>query len=347
MDGLGSFVLLIFPSLVAGFTATIIALNMGLTDVSNARSSHSGTALTSGGVSIVAAFVAMMGVQYFMGPRGVFTPSYIGLIVLTLAIAALGLYDDLKGARSRPKLVFMVVVAICASVFLGPIKSFILPLLGVVTLPYIVGLAVSVLWIVVVMNAVNFIDGANGMLVGTMSVAAIGLLILTGGFTNSATYWALALLLGLICFAPFNLRHKAVIFAGDVGALTAGFIIAISSLWIMQNLQNVNIVFIMPLLILPILIDVFMTLIRRARAGENLMQAHNQHLFQRQIQAGASHLRVSFGYALASTLTTAVAILGIYQAWPTFEIFVIAVVNGVIIYIPLYRRAMAAISRAS
>ena len=347
MDALGAMAVLIFPSLVAGFIAIAIALNIGFTDVSNARSSHSGTALTSGGVSIIAAFIAMIGVQYFTGPAGMFTPAYIGLIGLTLAVAALGLYDDLRGAGSRPKLAFMIVVALCASTLIGPIESLVLPLWGVVSLPYVIALAISVVWIVVVMNAVNFIDGANGMLVGTMGVAAIGLLALSGILTGSASYWALALLLGLICFAPFNLRSNAVIFAGDVGALTAGFIVALSSLWVMQNLQNQGGIFILPLLILPILIDVFMTLIRRARAGENLMQAHNQHLFQRQIQAGASHLRVSFGYVFASAVTTMLALVTANNTWPAFWVLVMAVVIGVIIYTRLYRQAMTSIKTAS
>lgn len=341
IETLLSFALLSLLPVIAGFSATVMARTIGFTDVSNTRSSHSGTALTAGGVSVVAAFLTMMGVQYFNGPDGIFTLAYTGLIGLAVGMAVLGLYDDIRGARSLPKLVFMMATAIVACVLIGPMETIQIPLVGTVPLPLLTGLVISTLWIVVVVNAVNFIDGANGMLVCTMSVGALGLLILSAGFSSEMSPWAWSLLLGLLCFAPFNFRNSAAMFAGDVGALTAGFIFAVGGLLLLQDTPELGMIYIFPLLILPILIDVFMTLIRRTRAGENLLQAHNQHLFQRQIQAGASHLRVSVSYMLASIISTLCAVMCMHAGWPhSFFVLIFGVIVGVAIYIPLYSRAM-------
>ena len=198
-------------------------------------------------------------------------------------------------------------------------------------------------------NAVNFIDGANGMLVGTMTVAATGLLLLSV-WTGEYTYWTLSLLIGLLCFAPFNFRKTAAIFAGDVGALTVGFIFAVAGLLFVRASDQAETLFILPLLILPVLIDVFMTLIRRMRAGENILRAHNQHLFQRQIQAGASHVRVSVSYMFASIVSILYALIWYYtdiyySHWfHTCWALIAGIVIGVAIYIPLYRRAMGKIA---
>lgn len=350
MDVLMSIIMLCLPSIVASFIATVIAYKVGVTDVSNARSSHNGAVRTAGGVSIIAAFIAMMFVPYFRGENGAMSPQYLGLIGLTTAIAGLGLYDDIRGARSLPKLLFMTIAAVIASVLIGPIETVSLPIIGAISLPPFVGIALSVLWIVVVVNAVNFIDGANGMMVSTISMAAMGLIMLSQGWANNTFYWALALLIGLLCFSPFNFRKTAAMFAGDVGALTAGFIFAIAGLFLVRNSPQADALFVLPLLILPILVDVFMTLIRRARAGENILQAHNQHLFQRQIQAGASHIRVSLSYMFASAMSVLYAL-----SWYFAEMhygsrlhllwaLMAGVLIGVAIYIPLYRRAMAKIA---
>ena len=70
-----------------------------------------------------------------------------------------------------------------------------------------------------------------------------------------------------------------------------------------------------PVLILPLLTDVFLTLIRRARNGDNLLQAHNTHVYQRLIKHGFSHMTVSWYYALLALICANFVVVGLPRGW--------------------------------
>lgn len=333
---------LVLCAFTGGYLSILAVRRWGVNDTPNARSSHSDQTLTGGGVSIIAVlFIMVAGVVVF-GDTALGNGRHYALLGLAMIIAALGLYDDRRGVSAKVKLLIMVIVAAVTVQIHGPVTVLDVNQTSV-SLPYGVGFVGTMLWIIVVVNAVNFVDGANGMLVGTMGVATLGLLILALVLGSpSLGLWPLSLLVGLLAFAPFNLRASRRMFAGDIGALSAGFVFAVGGLWLARGHISEGVIFVLPLLILPILIDVFMTLIRRARAGENLLQAHNQHLFQRQIQAGASHMRVSTGYMIAHSFCAVLAVAlvlwgGYYPVIGT----ALAIVAGVAIYTVLYRRAVA------
>lgn len=346
-------ILLCGGPLLAGFVSSAFARNLGVTDTPNARSGHVEVAATSGGVSIITAFLGLMALVAFWDLTAVSTPSHLGLIALAFVMAGLGFYDDIRGARALPKLLFMVIVASLTTALIDPIALLPLPIVAPLVLPAFVGVFGAILWIVVVINAVNFVDGANGMLVGTMGVASSGLLALSIMHgADLAALWSLGLLLGVLGFAPFNVRRRAKIFAGDVGALTAGFILSVAGLLLLKAAPDSAVIYALPMLILPILIDVFVTLIRRARAGQNILQAHNQHLFQRQIQARKltspdSDLLVTAGYSFAGMICAVSAVLlSSISVAATATGLAVFLILGVVIYGRLYARAMARLNAA-
>lgn len=146
----------------------------------------------------------------------------------------------------------------------------------------VAGCAASVLWLVFVTNAVNFMDGLNGLVSGSLLVAALVLAALAP-MLGAAELVGPALLLAccLSGFLPYNFPN-ARIFMGDVGSQGCGLLAGTASLYlILHTPSRLDGGWLFgPAVLTPLLYDVLFTLIRRQRAGLPLAQAHRGHLYQ-------------------------------------------------------------------
>lgn len=292
------------------FSGFMIAAGVG--DIPNDRSNHSATTPTSGGMGLVAALgiTCLAAVKFY--PQFGLGPELPYLLMLAFAIAALGLFDDVFEGRTRIKFALIIGIAALAVRVIGPPLA--LPM-GVyeIALPYGVGLIGAVLWIFVCVNGVNFMDGANGFMGSFMMIASLALTMLAmtiGAMT--AAILAGALTFGLLGFLPYNFGRKAQIFCGDIGSLLVGFIFAIASLLLVKETPNMQLLYVGPVLMLPFLADIFMTLGSRAKRKENLLAAHSTHLYQRLIRSGWSHSKVSLVYAGAGLLCANIAVFAVF-----------------------------------
>jgi UDP-GlcNAc:undecaprenyl-phosphate GlcNAc-1-phosphate transferase len=258
-------------------------IRVGIADVPNERSSHSRPIPRAGGVAVVVAFA--------LGLSGELEwpiPVFLGCVA---ALFALGLWDDVMSVRALPKLVAQIVVA---TVFAAVFSAIFAPDWEAIAL---------VLWIVVFVNAFNFMDGANGLAGFTAAIGAATLALVGGPFVDVA---ALGLLGGLAGFLPFNFP-KARIFLGDAGSLPIGF--ALAALSAFATLREPPVYF-APVLFFTFLFDVGLTLLRRALRRENLLTAHREHLYQLLLRMGWSHAKVTALYAAAAAVNAAVALWG-------------------------------------
>lgn len=287
----------------------------GLGDSSDGRSAHKGVVPTSGGVGIIAGFGLALCGFHFLFPNVDLPQGFAPVMALLFAVGLLGLCDDIL--TLGPKLKFGIMIVICGAAVWSIGAPSTLPGLGdPIALPPVVGFAGAMLWIFVVMNALNFIDGANGMLGLTLSIAFFALFGV-GIIGQSPTTLLLSGLgfMTLLGFLPYNVRVRARIFSGDIGALSLGFLFAVTILFLLAETKAQTFHLIGPVLILPLLADVLLTLVRRAVKKENLLQAHNTHLYQRLIQHGFGHLTVSWFYALAALLCANAVVIGASQGW--------------------------------
>ena len=206
----------------------------------------------------------------------------VALLGMALAMGVLGLIDDIFDLNARLKLGIHVALAITFAAFVAKIG--VLPLAAGLDLPLlpIFSILGTALWIVVLVNGLNFIDGANGLAPGAAIIilAAIGLLAGLEGQTGLAGVAIIAAAASL-GFLPWNLPGGRV-FQGDAGALFSGFLIAGLAVLMADpkvggNLSPYPVVFAS----LPLLTDVFLTLLSRARRKQGLLTAHRDHLFQR------------------------------------------------------------------
>lgn len=313
-----SFVLWIQIGALAFFTSLAVTGFMslaGLGDASDERSAHRGTVPTSGGVGLLAGMGAALCAIAIIFPSLSLPRGFAPILSLLFAVGMLGLVDDAFTLRAKLKFGFMIMICAVAVWFIGAPTD--LPFLNkpIALLPAI-GFFGAMLWIFVVLNTVNFMDGSNGMMGLSLAIANIGLFGagLIGGSAITLLLSGLSLMI-ILGFLPYNLRRHARIFSGDVGSLSLGFLYAVTVLFLIQDTPDKTLHLVGPILILPLLADVLLTLVRRVRNRDNLLEAHNTHLYQRLIRYGYSHLTVSWFYALASLLCANIVVMGASRGW--------------------------------
>lgn len=256
----------------------------GLYDPVTPRSSHSRPVPRLGGVAIV--FVSLAGMLY-AGSR------LAPLAVAFLLVALVGLRDDLEPVPARIRLLFQIAAAAIVVAGCGSFRS-----VGEFPLGWF-GAVATCIWIVGMMNAFNFMDGIDGIAGGQALVAAIGWCLIALRLGDTTLFllagWIGAAVLGFLVHNWWPAR----IFMGDSASAPLGLLFA--SLPLVTPAPDALLV---PaaLLLWPFILDTFFTFVRRALRGENVMEAHRSHLYQRMVIAGYSHATVALLYiALAAT----------------------------------------------
>jgi UDP-GlcNAc:undecaprenyl-phosphate GlcNAc-1-phosphate transferase len=290
--------LLLAPFAVSLFVCWLM-IRFGPKDAPDgARKMQTAPVPSSGGIGILAGLTAGAAVLAAAGePVAALLgqPPLAGLAAFTVFAALLGWYDDASGMPALPKLLALLGAAVIAAQ-IGPVPERIW-LSGLdIGLGRIAGMLLVAAWIFVMANAVNFMDGANGIALGSALIilAALALLLLPQA-AYAADRDAASVMLGLLLaeaaaiggFLAWNLNGR--LFAGDAGSLSVGGLIGGAS-----AMFAINGPVLIPLtLCLPILVDVFMTLGWRALKGRPVMQAHRDHAYQLLLRSGWSHGRVA------------------------------------------------------
>ncbi|NKB19737.1 MAG: undecaprenyl/decaprenyl-phosphate alpha-N-acetylglucosaminyl 1-phosphate transferase [Alphaproteobacteria bacterium] len=264
----------------------------------NHRSSHDTPTPSSGGVSIVLITLAGYLFFYFVWDQKTgLGPFLSGLVMASLMVAIVGFLDDLNRLPSfKIKLlsqIMSVAVLFACDLIIDRVT---LPWAGTIELG-LWGYIVTLVWVVGLTNAFNFMDGLDGMAGGTAIVAAsiFALIAFNQGsiFVFVLSYIISASVLG---FLFYNVP-KARIFMGDVGSQFLGFMFAALAVLAMKFDAGQISFWVMPLLFFHFIFDTSYTFVRRLRAGEVVTDAHRSHLYQLVNRLGWSHPRVSLLYA--------------------------------------------------
>jgi UDP-GlcNAc:undecaprenyl-phosphate GlcNAc-1-phosphate transferase len=283
-----------------------LALRLGVLDQAlSSRKIHGRPVPRLGGIAIVVAFYApLVGLFVFQSDVGAMFVTHsqlvLGLFLGGPLIAALGIYDDLRGAGAAKK--FLVQFAVAGLMYaLGfridtianPFGSQIV--LGWAALPF------TLLWIVGVINAMNLIDGLDGLAGGValVAVATTFLMSLERGHPLMILFCA-ALAGSILGFLFYNF-NPASIFMGDTGSMFLGFILAVTALRTGQKSSTAVAVLIPAMALgLPIL-DTLLAMSRRAVRGQPVFRADREHIHHRLLAIGLSHRQavlVLYGFCL-------------------------------------------------
>lgn len=294
----------------AGLISLIVSfcvLKGGILDFPNARSSHKTPTPRGGGLGVMAGVGAgAMAAAAF--PLG--APELGGVLAVTLFFAFLGFLDDLFVLDERLKLVAFTAFCFAMVAAAGPVSRFGLTYELGVAVPSLAGWMGSALFVFVVVNAANFMDGSDGILAAVMIPAGIALAMagLAAGVMTSVIAGAL-LAASLAGFVWLN-WPPAKLFAGDVGALGAGALYAGGALALVNHGFS-GTLWLAPLFMLVFLADVLLTLLRRARHGRFSLSAHREHAYQRLIDSGWSHQAIALVYG---GLTAVIGLTGLIAA---------------------------------
>jgi len=248
----------------------------GPIDPPTARGAHRRPTPTSGGVAIMGA----VGLGLLLYPvAGTNRWRLAATVALALAIGVIGALDDLFDIGAKTKLLLQAVLALVFATFVAHVG--VLPLGLGLNLPLspVVGIAGVALWIVVATNAVNFMDGANGVAPGAQVCLFIATTVAAWGRYPLVAEVSSVAALACAGFLPWNLR--GLLFQGDAGALFCGFLFAALAILLTSPSASPGLsLYFGPLILLPFLTDVLLTLAVRARRGQSLLQAHRDHLYQ-------------------------------------------------------------------
>lgn len=280
-----------FP-LISAFLAALllvpvvrfIALRINLVDNPDAeRKLHSRPIALAGGVAVFSSMViAVVGdLGYHVGWTyesfaELFSTRWTVLLGCSIAILVIGLIDDAFTLRGRQKLLAQCLVAM---VMVG--SGTVLDRIGILGYDFPLGVfavPISVLWLLIAINALNLLDGADGMAttVGMFVAGSLGVISLLNGSDPLSSVAALALCGALAGFLVFN-RPPASIFLGDAGSMTVGLIVGVLAMWC--SLKESTLVASAPIAILVLpLFDSTAAILRRWLTGRSIYATDRGHL---------------------------------------------------------------------
>jgi UDP-GlcNAc:undecaprenyl-phosphate/decaprenyl-phosphate GlcNAc-1-phosphate transferase len=293
---------MLFVTLIVCFVISILitplikklAVSIGATDKPNQRKVHQSTMPRLGGLAIFISFILGM---FILQPVN---PASIAILIGSFIIVFTGICDDLFELSAKYKLLGQLLAAFSV-VFLGDLQVIFinLPFGGHLEFGYL-SIPITILWIVGITNAINLIDGLDGLAAGVSSIALVtisGMALIQGNLFVVAV--GTIVLMGTLGFLYHNF-HPASIFMGDTGALFLGFIISVLSLLGFKNVTFIS--FIIPVIILGVPIsDTFFAIMRRIINKQPLSAPDKSHLHHCLLRLGYTHRQtVLLIYAMAA-----------------------------------------------
>ena len=292
-----------------------LAIRRRILDYPNERSSHSVPTPRGGGLAIV---VLVIGTALVFGLVNGFDRQGLVYIAAGIMLAWLGWRDDVRSLPPRVRFSVQGLAVILAMLGMGYFKSVTIPLFGELQLGW-VGIPVTFLWILGLINAYNFMDGIDGLAGGVAMAAGLGWMFIsvTGGMENPLAFWvALAIAASSLGFWGHN-WPPARIFMGDVASTFLGFSFAVLPL--ISAKQGGDPLMFGTAILWAFIMDAGLTFLRRLAKRENVFAAHRSHLYQRLVSSGVRPTIVSALFILLTLLGAGLSIawaLGFHSVAP-------------------------------
>lgn len=299
-------------------------------DIPNERSLHSELTPRGGGLAIVIVTLICSGVLWFIIPLWPIND----LLILGLGavlVAGISFWDDIHPLPYWIRFTVHIAAAGIVVMGIGTWQVVQLPLIGTLDLSWL-GLPLTLLWIIGLTNAYNFMDGIDGIAGGQAVVAGLGWILL-GWLDSQPLVATLGLLLAAssLGFLGHN-WSPARIFMGDVGSAFLGYTFAV--LPIVASQHDPRFAFAGVLLVWPFVFDTTFTFLRRLLHREKVFTAHRSHLYQRLVSTGFSHKKVAslyIGLAIMGLVCSVVLVLE--WRWADYLTVIVIVVAPLILWL--------------
>lgn len=298
-----------------------LAFRLGATDRPNDRKVHEKIMPRLGGLVIYISF--MIGL-FILRPD---SPHHLGIMAGGLVIVLTGIFDDIYELSARVKLVSQIIAALIVVVWGGVQVNFInLPFGGMLEFGGF-SIMITLLWIVGVTNAINLIDGLDGLAAGVSSIALIsisGMAIIMGDVYVITV--GFLLLVSTLGFLKYNF-YPAKIFMGDTGALFLGYMISVLSLLGFKGVTFIS--FIIPIIILGVpMTDTIFAIVRRLVKKTPLSAPDKSHLHHCFLNLGFTHRQtVILIYAISAMFGLAAFIFSLTTMWGSLLLITIILLS--------------------
>jgi UDP-GlcNAc:undecaprenyl-phosphate/decaprenyl-phosphate GlcNAc-1-phosphate transferase len=302
-------VFLVAAGVTFGLTPLVrrLAVRFGAIDQPSDRKLHVVPTPTMGGLAMWAGFLVAIGVSRFLpffDSMNDTAAEPLAAVVTCTLMTGLGVIDDRRGTSALAKLTAQIFIAGILVLLGVQLLYFVLPGEGLAVLGTDEAVPLTILWVVAAANAINLVDGLDGLAAGMVAISAATFFIylVRGGDTSeSASVAALlsAITVGICAgFLPWNF-HPAKIFMGDTGSMLLGMLVAIATIsGVGRNpvppprgeVAVIALPLLVPLLVLGIpFLDVLLAIVRRTRKGLGIAHADKEHIFHHLMDIGHGH----------------------------------------------------------
>ncbi len=312
-----------------------LALRFAIGDHPGERKIHAGFIPRLGGVSIIAGFAVALAAVALLNPEMFAAPSLSlpVLAIATLFIVMLGVFDDIYGIGSLGKLIVQT-AASGLVVYSGlQLEYLSLPFVGSLQLG-MWSIPITFLWLIGVTNAVNLLDGLDGLACGVAAIVSATFFAI-GAFEQDPLTMVVTASLFFSClgFLRYNF-HPASIFMGDTGSLFLGFVLACISLRILQHpspgMTPLSLLIVVVTLAVPI-VDTSVAFFRRLRKGMHPLKPDKEHIHHRLMDLGLTHRQTVVTIYALSIFNGIVAFL-LVQMESFYSTILLVVVFGSIFF---------------
>lgn len=306
----------IFTIIISLITTPLVkkfAFFIGAVDHPDKRRVNEVTMPSIGGLAIYISFFLSI---FFLQPisRTISVPIFFGATIIILT----GIFDDIRDISPKTKLAGIIAASLVVYFFADvQMNSMTLPFFGLVGFGYL-SLPVTLIWILAITNAINLIDGLDGLAsgvsmiaLGTMSIISFFFL---GGSNIPVFIMIFTLIAAILGFFPYNF-FPAKIYLGDTGALFLGFMVSVFSLYGLKNVTIVSLIIPITILGIPIT-DTIYAILRRRLNKLPLSGADKNHMHHRLMSLGLTHKQtVLLIYAIALIFSIIALLFSLSTIW--------------------------------
>ena len=327
-----TFVLAVLTAAILTPITIKIAYKVGAVDIpKDARRMHSKTMPRMGGLAFILAF--FVAIIYMLLTGGIAdTTNLFGFFIGLAIVASVGFLDDVYQLKAWQKLIAQIIAAIVVIASGLRICYVNIPFLALYGLNDALSIIITFGWIIGVTNALNLIDGLDGLATGVSAISTLALTVIfiLNGAGELPIIMTVALLGGLIGFLPYNF-NPAKTFMGDVGSNSLGFILATVSMIGMAKTYTFMAI-ILPVVVLGLpIFDTLFAIFRRVLHHKSIMEADRGHLHHKLIDAGLSQRQAVLTlYAVTAVLGILAVVILESNAWKVVILAAILAVLSVL-----------------
>ena len=297
--------------------ARVLAFRLGAVSHPGGRHIHEKAIPRLGGLAICVGFFVGVGAVSLLlvDPFHHVRLRMLCLLVGGCAMCAIGLVDDTRGIRASRKLLLHLVVAVFSYACGFRITNIHVPLLGDIDAG-MMALPLTALWIVTLVNAINLIDGLDGLAAGVVFFAATTNLIVACLNGTPLVAWLSAAIAGSVLGFLFYNFNPARIFMGDSGSYFLGYVLSITALIGTQK-KSTAVSLLVPILALGVpIFDTLFAMVRRILERRSVFSPDRGHIHHRLLDMGLTHRRaVILIYAVCAVFTAAAIGVSLDSFW--------------------------------